>query len=190
MNRILVGTFTLLSLMAAARPARADNYVIDPVHTAAVFKIGHLGLSWTYGRFDDVSGGFVVDNADPSRSSFTLTIKTDSLNTGNAKRDGHLKSPDFFNSKQFPLISFKSTAVKPVTGGFDVTGELTMHGVTRQVSLPLRGGRMAQFPPGTQRTGFTSEVVLRRSEFGMDRMQTAVGDEVRIEVSFEGTKTP
>jgi polyisoprenoid-binding protein YceI len=177
-----------LSQPTSSIPPQAGSYVVDPMYSAAVFKIGHLGLSWTHGRFDDISGGFVLDAADPGRSSFTLTIKADSINTGNPKRDGHLKSADFFNSKQFPLITFKSTAVEAIAGGFDVTGDLTLHGVPRSVTLPLRGGRIAQFPPGTQRIGFTLEAVLRRSEYGMDRMQNAIGDEVRIQVSFEGMK--
>jgi polyisoprenoid-binding protein YceI len=158
------------------------------MHTAAVFKISHLGLSWTYGRFNDVSGDFVIDAADPTGMSFAVSIKTESVDTGNGKRDGHLKSPDFFNAKQFPLITFKSTSVKAVAGGYDVTGDLTMHGVTKSINLPLRGGRTAEFPPGKQRTGFAGDLILRRGEFGMTNMANAIGDEVYISVSFEGTK--
>src|SRR5947209_4378050 len=99
MKSVFVG-FLTIALSTAALPARAaDNYTIDAMHAAAVFKISHVGLSWTYGRFNDLSGEFALDNADPSRSSFTLTMKTESIDTNNPKRDGHLKSPDFFNVK-------------------------------------------------------------------------------------------
>jgi polyisoprenoid-binding protein YceI len=179
----------LFVLAVAALPGRAaDNYGIDTMHTSAVFKIGHLGLSWIYGRFNDITGDFVLDTADPSKSSFTVTIKTESVDTNNAKRDGHLRSPDFFNANQFPLITFKSTAVKAVSGGYDVTGDLTMHGVTKSITLPLRGGRTAEFPKGVQRTGFTMDTVLKRTDFGMDRLVGPAGDEVYISVSFEGVK--
>jgi polyisoprenoid-binding protein YceI len=188
MNKAVLGIVTTFGVLCAALPVRADTYAIDPMHTAAVFKISHLGLSWVYGRFNDVNGAFALDPANPANASFTLTIKTDSIDSGNAKRDGHLKSPDFFNSRQFPVISFKSTSVKPVAGGYDVTGDLTMHGVTKAITLALRGGKMAEFPKGVQRTGFTTDLELRRTEFGMDRMVGPVGDEVIIAVSFEGAK--
>jgi polyisoprenoid-binding protein YceI len=188
MHKRCFATLALALAVAAAPAQAADNYALDTMHTAAVFKISHLGLSWVYGRFNDVSGDFVVDTADPSKSSFTLTIKTETVDTGNAKRDGHLRSPDFFNAKQFPLLTFKSTSVKAVPGGYDVTGELTLHGVTKTATLPLRGGRTGEFPKGVQRIGFTTDTVLRRSEYGMDRMVGAVGDEVYVSVSFEGVK--
>jgi polyisoprenoid-binding protein YceI len=161
---------------------------VDAAHAAAVFKISHLGLSWTYGRFNDVRGEFILDAADPSKSSFALTIKADSVDTNQPKRDGHLKSPDFFNVKQFPVITFKSTAVKAVKDGYEVTGDLTLHGVTKSVTLSLRGGSMKEFPPGVHRTGFTSDAMVRRNEYGISGFPGAVGDEVYISVSIEGVK--
>src|SRR5205823_755526 len=104
---------------------------------------------------DDFNGTFTIDPDDPGKSSFELSIKTTSVDTNNKKRDDHLRSPDFFNAKQFPLITFRSTSVKPAEGGFEVTGELTLHGATRPVTFPLKGGRAAEFPKGVQRTGFT-----------------------------------
>jgi polyisoprenoid-binding protein YceI len=186
MRKSLVAAVLFLAIAVA--PAAADNYSIDPMHTSAYFKIGHLGLSWVYGRFNDVVGDFVIDAADPAKSTFTLTIKTESVDTGNAKRDVHLRSPDFFNAKEFPLITFKTTGAKAVAGGYDVTGDLTMHGVTKSITVPLRGGRTAEFPKGAQRTGFTAELVLRRGDFGMDRLVGPVGEEVYVALSFEGVK--
>jgi polyisoprenoid-binding protein YceI len=117
-----------------------------------------------------------------------LTIKAGSIDTANPKRDGHLKSPDFFNVKQYPTIVFKSTAVKAIKDGYEVTGGLTMHGVTKSVSFRLTGGAKAEFPKGVHRTGFSTELVLKRSDFGMDRFTQALGDDVHIAISFEGVK--
>jgi polyisoprenoid-binding protein YceI len=177
-----------LILFVVAMPSlAADEYLVDGMHAGVNFKISHLGLSWVYGRFNDFSGGFTLDS-DPGKCSFNLSIKTDSIDTNNKKRDDHLRSPDFFNAKQFPAITFKSTAVKAVKDGYEVTGDLTMHGVTKSVSFALLGGRKAEFPKGVQRTGFSTELTIKRSEFGMDKFTDGVSDEVPISISFEGTK--
>ena len=185
-NRAVVAALTLLAGSVAA--VRGDDYTIDPAHTAVTFKVSHLGLSWTHGRFNDVSGSFSLDKAAPANGSFTLTVKADSIDTGNARRDGHLKSPDFFNVKQFPLLTFKSKSVKAVEGGYQVTGDLTLHGQTKSITFSLQGGREAEFPRGVKRTGFTTELVLKRSDFGMAKLAEAIADNVHVAISFEGTK--
>jgi polyisoprenoid-binding protein YceI len=170
-------------------PARAaDDYAVDPVHSGVTFKISHLGLAWVHGRFNDFAGNFTLDPDDAGKCSFGLTIKAESVDTNNPKRDDHLRSPDFFNVKQFPAITFKSTAVKAGKDGYQVTGDLTLHGVTKPVTFALAGGRKAEFPKGVQRTGFSTELTLKRSEFGVDKFGQAVGDEVYIAISFEGTR--
>ena len=156
--------------------------------TSVYFKIPHLGLSWTYGRFNDTAGNFSVDAAAPAKTNFVLTVKTDSVDTGNGKRDEHLRSPDFLNAKQFPVMSFTSTQVKPIDGGYEVQGDFTMHGVTKPISFVLKGGKKAELPPGVHRTGFSTELLLHRSDFGMDKMLEAVGDEIKVAISFEGVK--
>lgn len=187
-QRLLTCGIALLGLMAVAPCARADDYVLDGMHTGVNFKISHIGLSWTYGRFNDVTGAFTLDAADPSKCAFELAIKVSSIDTNNGKRDDHLRSPDFFNTTQYPVISFKSTTVKPVKDGYEVTGDLTMHGVKKATTFTLLGGRKAEFPKGVTRTGFSTEVVLKRSDFGMDKMKQAIGDDVYISISFEGVK--
>src|SRR5262245_8191248 len=100
---VLLALALLLSAAAASRAPAADEYAVDAMHTGVTFKISHLGLSWTYGRFNDVSGSFTIgESAD--KCSFALTIKAESVDTGNKKRDEHLRSPDFFNAKQYPVI--------------------------------------------------------------------------------------
>lgn len=183
--------FVAVVLLAAggSSPARAaDDYAIDPTHSGVNFKISHLGLSWVSGRFDDYSGSFAIDSSDPAKCAFELTIKADSIDTNNKNRDGHLRGPDFFNAKQFPVISFKSTSVEASKDGYQVTGDLTLHGVTRSVNFALTGGKKAEFPKGIQRTGFSTEVTIKRADFGIDKFAGAVGDDVHVAISFEGTK--
>jgi polyisoprenoid-binding protein YceI len=177
----------LLAGLAPSAPA-ADDYALDEMHSAVTFKVSHLGLSWTYGRFNDVSGSFTIDPDNADKCSFSLNVKVASLDTNNKKRDDHLRSPDFFNVKTYPTITFKSTSVKAAKDGYEVTGELTLHGETKSVTFPLKGGRKAEFPKGVRRTGFSTELVIKRSDFGMDKMKPAIGDEVYIAISFEGTK--
>jgi polyisoprenoid-binding protein YceI len=179
----------LVPFILAATPAfvrAADNYTVDAAHTSVSFKISHLGLSWTHGRFNEVSGAFAIDAADPAKSSFTLNIKPESIDTGNRQRDDHLRSPDFLNVKQFPALSFKSTAVKAAEGGYAVTGDFTLHGVTKSITFHLTGGKMAEFPPGTKRTGYSTDLVLKRSDFGVGAAGP-IGDDVHVSISFEGT---
>ena len=178
-------------LAAACAPAaRADDtYGVDPVHSSVTFMVPHLGISYVHGRFNDVSGKFIIDKADPGKSSFALSIKVESVDTNNAKRDEHLRGPDFFNVKQYPAISFKSTAVKAVKDGYQVTGDLTMHGVKKAVTFTLKGGdKVVEFPKGTQRIGLTASLVLKRSDFDMKQLLEAVGDEVHIVIGVEGVK--
>ncbi|HEV8001076.1 MAG TPA: YceI family protein, partial [Planctomycetaceae bacterium] len=130
----LVGT-------GVASAQETEEYAVDPDHSGVSFKISHLGLSWVQGRFDDFSGRFTLDRQNPANCSFQLAAKTEGVDTNNRKRDDHLRSPDFFNAKQFPVISFKSTAVRPAKEGFEVTGDLTLHGATHPVTFLLSGGK-------------------------------------------------
>lgn len=183
---LVVCILSALSVTAAAQEPEA--YAVDPSHAGISFKISHLGLSWVQGRFDELSGQFTLDRQNPANCSFELEAKTDSIDTNNRKRDDHLRSPDFFNSKQFPGITFKSTAIRAVKDGYEVTGDLTLHGVTRPVTFLLSGGKTAEFPKGVQRTGFSGELSIKRSEFGINKFVGAVADIVHLEMSFEGTK--
>jgi len=113
------------TMFAAAPAPAADAYALDTAHAGVTFKISHVGISWTYGRFNELNGDFTIDTADPSKCSFTMNIKSASIDTGNQKRDEHLRSPDFFNVKQYPVITFKSTAVKPAKDGYEAKNEPT-----------------------------------------------------------------
>jgi polyisoprenoid-binding protein YceI len=176
-------------LVTVTSPARGEDYAMDSVHSSVSFKIQHLGISWIHGRFKEMSGSFTIDKDDAGKSAFELTIQAESVDTNNEKRDTHLRSGDFFNVKQFPTITFKSTAVKPVEGGYEVTGDLSMHGETKPITFTLKGGKEAEFPKGVKRTGYSTDLNLKRSNFGMTKFpEPMLGDEVQITVSFEGTK--
>ena len=190
MRTFFLRTALALAIVAGAgRVASADDYAIDAAHSGVSFQISHLGLSYVQGRFNEFSGNFTIDTSDPAKSSFALTIKTESVDTNNSKRDEHLRSPDFFNAKQFPAISFASTAVKPIEGGYEVTGDLTMHGETKPVTFSLKGGKTAEIPPKVSGPAFRrQQIVLKRSDFGVGKPMPVLGDDVYVAISFEGTK--
>jgi polyisoprenoid-binding protein YceI len=188
----LVGLTVVVAAAGLAIAAdAANNYVLDPAHTSATFKIEHLGISWVSGRFNDVAGQCAIDKSDPTQCTFEVTIKAASIDTNQPQRNEHLRSKDFFDAKQFPEMTFKSTSVKKASDAdavYEVTGDFTMHGVTKPVTFLLRGGKEAEFPKGTQRIGFFTEFSIKRSDYGMTKMLAAVGDAVKITVSFEAVK--
>ncbi len=186
-KKVMFGLLAFLPCLTIPEETKAADYTLDPAHTSVAFKVKHIGLSWTFGRFNDVQGEFSFDENDLSSANFKLIIKTESIDTGNKKRDDHLRSPDFFHAEQFPLITFESKSVKPSQKGYEVTGDFTLHGITKPITLKMTGGKMAEFPKGVQRIGFTSTVGIKRSDYGMTKLVGPVGDEVYIAVSFEGT---
>jgi polyisoprenoid-binding protein YceI len=167
----------------------ADTYTVDPVHSSISFMISHVGISNIHGRFNAFSGKITIDQADPAKSSFALSIPIASIDTNNVKRDEHLRAPDYFNAKQFPTMSFQSTNVKAVDGGYEVTGDLTLHGVTKPVSFTLKGGdKVVEFPKKIKRIGFVSTFSIRRSDFGVNAELKLLGDEISITVGIEAAK--
>jgi len=209
-HRLGAAVVLAIAMGAAAWGAEAgapESYAVDPVHSSATFKVEHLGISWVAGRFDDLAGKCALDETDPAKSSCELTIKTASIDTNNAQRDKHLRSEDFLNVEQFPEMTFKSTSVKKAAAAprpageaaptppaaeadacYEVTGDFTMHGVTKPVTVVLRGGKRAEFPKGTQRIGFFTKFSLKRSDYGMTKLPGAVGDVVNIAISVEAIK--
>lgn len=189
MSSVAVAAVGFALIASSVRSAdAADKYDLDSVHSSVTFKAEHMGISWVHGRFNSFSGNFSYDKADPSKSSFELTIKADSIDTGNAGRDTHLKSPDFFDTKQYATLSFKSKSVKPVKDGLEVKGDFTMHGQTKPISFVLKGGKEVDMR-GKKQIGFWTDTTIKRSEFGMaDKMPGMLGDEIPVSISFEGTK--
>jgi polyisoprenoid-binding protein YceI len=169
--------------------AGAATHRIDPVHSMVFFRIQHLGVSYSYGRFNDISGTVQFDPESPAATAFDLTIKAASVDTANERRDNHLRGPDFFNAVQYPLITFKSAKVEPLGDGkLRVTGDLTLLGVTRPVTAEVDitgyrdGGPMLGY-----RAGFETRFTLKRSDFGMTYgiANGGAGDEVTLMVTLE-----
>ena len=181
-----VALFAAFTFFGFTAPASADAYKIDPSHTFAVFTVSHLGFSTTHGRFNDISGQFTEDG---DGGSIEISIKAGSIDTNDAKRDKHLRSPDFFNVKQFPKLAFKSTSVKKgADGSITVTGEFTMHGVTKNITVKGKHVGTGKDPWGGTRSGYDLEFSLKRSDYGMNYMLPGVGEDVKIMVSVEGIK--
>ena len=176
-------------LCSAAFTARgADTFKIDPVHSSVLFSIKHLGVTDFYALFTDISGMVTFDKADPAKSSVELSIPVESIDSRNAKRDQHLKSPDFFNAKQFPTLSFKSKKVEASGDTYRISGDFALHGVTKPITIEFKKGAEAKGMEGELRTGGEARLTIKRSDYGMSFMQGALGDEVNIIVSLEGVK--
>jgi polyisoprenoid-binding protein YceI len=166
----------------------AETFKIDPVHTFVLFSVQHLGIANTYGRFNDVAGTVVFDRDNPSKSSIELTVQVESLDTHNATRERSLMSPDFFDVKQFPTMTFKSTKVEGSGDLLKVSGDLTIRGVTRPVTVDFRKGGEGKGVFGEWRGGGETRFTIKRSDFGMNFELGEVGDEVTIILSLEGVK--
>jgi polyisoprenoid-binding protein YceI len=185
---ISVSLFALAVVGLAAPLARGQTYKVDPAHSFINFKINHLGVSNAWGRFDGPTGTVSIDESDPTKSRIQIDAKTDKVNTGNEKRDAHLKSPDFFNAKQFPTLSFKSTSVKKTTdAAMEVTGDLTFHGVTKPITVTVTKVGEADTQMG-HRAGWETNFTVKRSDFGMSGMVGPVGDDVQVWVNVEAVK--
>jgi len=188
---------TLFALMAvalaAASAGAADTYTFDKAHSDVGFQIRHL-VSKVRGRFTDYDGTIVVDKARPDASSVELKIRAASIDTGNAKRDEDLRSANFFEVEKYPEITFKSTKITPKGGdSYDVTGILTMHGVTREVTLPVTFLGFSKMGP-MDKAGFETATTLNRKDYGivwnrpLDVGGTLLGDDVLISISVEANK--
>jgi polyisoprenoid-binding protein YceI len=166
----------------------ADVYKVDPVHSSVVFSTKHFGVTDFYGRFNEVTGTVTFDAADPTKSSVELSVPAESIDTHNDKRNQHLKSPDFFNAKQFPALTFKSTKIEGSGNTYKVTGDLTIHGVTKPISIDFKRGPDGKGGQGETRGGGQTQFAIKRSDYDMKFMTGPVGDDVNIILSLEGVK--
>lgn len=174
---------TISALMLASSLTMAADYKIDPAHSGVVFKVGHLGVSTTVGRFNEFEGNFEYAENGKSGSA-SLTIKADSIDTNHDARDKHLRSPDFLDVKQFPTLTFKSTKFE----GDTLTGDLTIHGITKPVSFDVKKIGEGKDPWGGYRAGFEATTVIQRSDFGVTYFIPGVTDKTEIEVYVEGIR--
>ncbi|MEO0447159.1 MAG: YceI family protein [Verrucomicrobiota bacterium] len=189
-NYLIAVAFLAAGLASQARAA--DSYDVSPGMSYVIFQTKHFGVSTAHGRFNDFSGTVTGDFSNPAESSIEFDVMAASVDTGIEDRDKHLIGPDFFNSKEFPSISFKSTAVAPVEGKentFTLTGDLTMLGVTKSIEADFvyygTGMAMGKKPIAGGDASFT----VKRTDFGMSYgAPDAIGDDVMITVSIQGYK--
>ncbi|EYT83696.1 polyisoprenoid-binding protein [Streptomyces sp. Tu 6176] len=169
-------TETTTATTAAAPAAAADpqlaaltgDYTIDPSHTTLGFVARHAMVTNVKGAFNDFTGSLHLDGTDPAKSTATLDIAMDSIDTGNADRDGHLKSADFFRTDEFPAMTFRSTTAESLGGDdYRITGDLSILGVTKPISIDLEFNGAAKDPFGNERVGFEGKAEILRSEWGL-----------------------
>lgn len=194
---ILIVAFTgafALPLLAQTPAAATESWVIDKPHSSVGFEIRHL-VGKVPGYFRDVDAMMQVDRAQPARSSIEFTIKAASIDTRDAERDEHLRSPDFFEASKYPLITFKSTSITPKSKErFDVTGDLTMHGVTKRITLPVELTGPQPGPRGREIAGFDIETTLDRKDYNitwnrlLDEGGLLLGDEVKVRITLRMEK--
>ena len=174
--------------------AQTTDWKIDPSHSEADFAIKHMAISTVHGTFRGVSGVIHFDSASTSASSVDAVIDVKTVSTGVDTRDGHLRGPEFFDTDKFPTMTFKSTSLKKTSDGYDVYGDLTMHGVSRPVTLRLETpGKEEVDAKGVHHIGFTATTMLNRKDFGLLYAQKTtggdamLGDDIRIELNIEAT---
>jgi polyisoprenoid-binding protein YceI len=174
-----------------------NTYQIDAAHSSVQFKVRHLMVSNVRGRFTGVKGTVVYDPAVPEQTAVEATIDVNTLSTHDEKRDAHLKTADFFDAAQYPIITFKSTSVEGSgSGSYTVTGDLTMRGETKEVTLVVEDvSEQSKDPWGNSRIGASAKSKLKRSDFGLtwnSALETGgvvIGDDINLEFDLELVKT-
>ncbi|MEU5662348.1 YceI family protein [Streptomyces longwoodensis] len=148
--------------------ALTGDYTIDPAHSTIGFVARHAMVTNVKGKFTDFTGALHLDGTDPARSTATLDVRMDSIDTGSADRDGHLKSADFFKIEEFPTMSFRSTGAEALGGDdYRITGELSLLGVTKPLTIDLEFNGAAKDPFGNERVGFEGKAEILRSDWGL-----------------------
>ena len=187
MRRTLAAASMIATLLASATDSRAAEYTIDPTHSHILFMIDHLGFAKIVGLFTDFSGTLTFDSNNVSASKLAVTVKTESLQTQFAPRDRDLRGADWFNATEFPEMTYVgSEFVKKDERTGTITGKLTLHGVTKPVTLSVVVNKVGQNPlDKTNSAGFSARGTLKRSDFGMKTFLGPIGDDVDLIVEIE-----
>jgi polyisoprenoid-binding protein YceI len=168
------------------------TWSIDPAHTHVEFAVRHLMITTVKGRFNEVSGTVSSHDAEPAKGDVNITINAASIDTREPQRDAHLRSADFLDVEKYPTITYKSRRIEDVEGDrFTLVGDLSIHGVTREVALDVTSEGRAKDPWGGERAGFTAATKIKRSDFGLTWNQALetggvlVGDDVKISIDVD-----
>ncbi len=178
-------TVAFALLVSFASLSFGQTFSIDPIHSSVIFKVMHADTANFFGRFNKVAGSVNLDAG--ALTSLTLTVDANSVDTNSKQRDEHLRNPDFFNTKEFPEITFKSTGVKMLEDKkYEVAGELTLHGQTKPVTVTLTQTGAGKNMQGKDTVGYETTFTIKRSEYGMSGyIDKGIGDDVTLMVSFE-----
>lgn len=178
-----------LAVFGFSGQAQAAKYNIDASHTQVEFTYSHFGFSNITGRFDQVKGEFDLNTENLAKSKISIEIPISSMSTGVSKLDTHLQSADFFDVVKYPTASFKSTMVHVASDKeLHVMGDLTIHGVTKPVTLTVKVNKIADHPmKKTPTAGFDASTTIKRSDFGVGAYVPAVSDEVKITITMEAS---
>jgi polyisoprenoid-binding protein YceI len=192
MNRTLalLGGLTVALAFVFSPAALADDLKADPVHSFVVFDVHHFGAGYVYGTFGGPTGTVGYDSTDLTKTSFDMSVDTASIDTRNENRDKDLKGPDFFDVKQFPAMTFKSTSVtKTGDQTIAVTGDLTVRGVTKSITVPIEITGTGKGMRGETRTGFRADFKIDRRDYGMVAdAEPVIGNEIHIIVAIEAVQ--
>lgn len=181
----------ILALAAPLAVAQTSTWAIDPAHSEIEFVVRHMGVSNVHGRFGNIQGNVVTNDADATKSTVQVTIDTTTVDTGVGQRDADLKSPHFFDVNKFPTATFASTGVVKNGTHLTVSGNLTVHGITRPVQLDVDGPSAPV--PGMDKkphSGFSATTTVSRKDFGVgaDFPAAVVGDEIKLTIELEVVK--
>lgn len=183
------------TLLALSSPALADSWKVDPTHSSVTFGVSHMMISKVRGEFTKFEGSVDIDEKNLAKSSVKFEVELASVDTGDKKRDGHLTSPDFFDVAKHPKMTFVSTKIQKAGKKFKVTGDLTLHGVTKPVTVMVELTKPVNTPFGTVARGASVEGEIDRTDFGitwnksMDAGGIVVGEDVDIDISLELVKS-
>ena len=188
-KRVLGTALAAAALVFSAQATQAADYKIDAGHSFVQFKISHIGVSWMIGTFDTLSGSFTYDpDTGPEGQSISVEIDTASVDTGHAERDKHLRSADFLNVDAFPTANFVSTGYEGDAEGGTMTGDLTLHGVTKPIAIAVKTVGEGKDPWGGYRAGFEGTVSLTRKDFGMGYNLGPAAESMELFLFIEGIR--
>jgi polyisoprenoid-binding protein YceI len=173
--------------LVSSASAQVDSWKIDPAHSAAQFAVRHMGISTVRGEFKKVSGSATYDPANPGKTTLEATIDATTVDTRVEMRDNDLRSPNFLDVAKYPTITFKSKRTEPAgTGKLKITGDLTIHGVTKEVVLDVDGpSAPVKDPKGNLHMGASATTTINRKDFGVNGAPTMAGDEISITIDTE-----
>ena len=190
-NFSIMTIFFICGLLVTVSPpvTASEVFKVDPEHSAITFRVKHLGISFVHGRFNNATGTITFDEKVPRSSSIKVSVKVADIDTSNAERDKDLKSKEFFDAEKYPVISIHSGTFRKVSRDiYEVRCRLTLHGVTRPLTVKVWHIGSGSDPWGGYRAGFETTFTIKRSDFGMTRMLGGLGDEVELTVNIEGIR--